>query len=667
MERIVQAIGLIVALFFVFFSLDDLIWDLAGILHKVRRGEARRLPFETLDASVPRLLAVMIAAWREDNVLEQVVGHLHEAILYPRSAWHLFIGVYPNDAATVAVVQKLADRYENVHMVVNIREGPTCKADNLNSILRSIRAFEAARGWKFAGVTVHDAEDVIHPSELLVTNHLLGEADALQFPVIPLQKMPRLKNFFADLTGGTYADEFAENHFRVMGARDALGAIVPSAGTGFALSRRVLETFGDAPLFQEDSLTEDYKLSLTLAQMGFRVRFVLEKTPRLLENRRVRWDFVATRSFFPDRFKTAVRQKTRWIYGITMQSLRLRDVLSKSALGAVGRYSIYRDLKAKFGNLVILPGYLVFLYFVASLFVPLPWMYIRGTFAWRLCVFLTLMMLLRQLMRAVAVANFYGLASMAVSCLIPPVLPLRLVWGNLINFTASMRAWKLRLFGEKREKGAKRRQVRWSKTDHRFLTEGVLDRYYRRLGDVLLEKQALEVSALSRAVEKSRRESRKLGETLLNEGAVAAETLAEALARVRHTLFLNRPERFLNNIQEPETLGVWAERRLLPLFKAGEHWVFAGDHRADAGALPRGAFFVYAARGDLDRALALGPREPSEHYRFVSSLLDAGVLTWEQAVIALDRGDDPRQVLAEMGLSASPEEALAGTLAPGTS
>ena len=72
---------------------------------------------------------------------------------------------------------------------------------------------------------------------------------------------------------GTYADKFAENHYRAMGTREAMSAVVPSAGTGFVISHAILDAYGDEPLFPEDSLTEDYKLSLILAKRRFNTHY----------------------------------------------------------------------------------------------------------------------------------------------------------------------------------------------------------------------------------------------------------------------------------------------------------------------------------------------------------------------------------------------------------
>ena len=328
--------------------------------------------------------------------------------------------------------------------------------------------------------------------------------------------------------------------------RDSSKAIVPSAGTGFVLSRKVLEYFRDADedIFPQYSLTEDYKLSLILAEKGFPLHYVLEEVQRLHNDGKLRWNFVATRSMFPSTFRAAVRQKTHWIYGITMQSFKFSDIFSDNGLPFGAKYSLCKDFKAKFGNLLVMPGYPVFIYFVLSLFLQLPIMYPHGSLSWWLCVVLTLIMLERQLLRAVAIKNVYGWHSITVACLTPPIMPIRLAWGNIINMVATLSAWKQRLWGTSKKSSNKK--PKWNKTDHEFLDPKMLQGYYRLLGDVLLEKELVDAETLMDSLERAHREKRLIGDVLLEENILAEEDLLRALANVRHTVFVTSVRYFIS-------------------------------------------------------------------------------------------------------------------------
>lgn len=439
---VVYWIGFAVALAFIVFGADDLLWDVFALFRRVGR---KKVPLARINEKPPKMLAVVIAAWHEDAVIGEVIDNLVASAQYPRELYRVFLGVYPNDGATLAVARALEARHGGtVAVAVNSRPGPTSKADNINHTLSLIRGYERDHDVRFASVTIHDAEDVVHPNEFKMTSYFIDDYDALQFPVFPLIRMPRLRLFLKTLTTSTYADEFAEHHFRTMVMRDELG-FVPSAGTGFAVGRRVLDAFGEGELLPEDSLTEDYRLSLTLRMRGFRVHYVLERVPRVDAQGRAVWDYIATRSLFPSAFRAAVRQKARWVYGITMQSASLGDVFGKSALTFAERTFLYKDLKAKFANFVLLPGYAVFAYFLVQTLAPqldLPVMFPLFSPSWWMCVLLLFMMVERQVLRARALVSVYGWRSMAFSVLLPPLFPLRLLWGNLINLCATFRAWR---------------------------------------------------------------------------------------------------------------------------------------------------------------------------------------------------------------------------------
>jgi adsorption protein B len=459
---------------------------------------------------------------------------------------------------------------------------------------------EKEKQWHFEALNVHDSEDVVHPYELKVTNYLLETYPAIQFPVFPLMEMPKFSNFFKNLVTNTYADEFAENHFSTMVSRYSSGAFVPSAGTGFTLSREVIDSFGDEDVLPKDSLTEDYRLSLTLYQKGIQMYYPLVEVPRINFKNEFVYEFIATRSRFPYTFKTAVKQKTRWILGITMQSFKFREIFATKEMSFAGRYSLYRDFKAKIGNLLVLVGYPVLIYFFASLFWDLTPIYPKYSLSWYLCVLVTIMMLERQLFRAVAIKHVYGMRSVFFACLLPPILPIRFVYGNIINMVATMKAFKQRIFGNqtpvKKEKKAKRKnkqneqkQLVWDKTEHHFLEKDILQRYHRKLGDVLLEKGFIEPSVLKEALENANEQKQALGAYLLEYDLISEDRLLEALANVQHLQYL--PATNLSTYLQPEFSEKFNRKQLqewycLPILETDNHYVFAICDATPRDAVP---------------------------------------------------------------------------------
>lgn len=551
-------IGLMLVLLFIIFGIDDFFWDLL-ILFKRVTNKTPKIEIAKIDQLPPKLIAVVIAAWHEDNVLNDVVENIVISQHYPKSMYHIFLGVYPNDAATVYIAKQLAERYPNVHCVENYKDGPTSKAQNINYLIRKIKEYERERDWSFQAITVHDSEDLVHPYELKVTNHLLNHHDAIQFPVFPLIKKPTIFNYFKYLTTNTYVDEFAENHFITMVGRNNTGAFVPSAGTGFSLSRQTIDMLGDAVL-PENSLTEDYRLSLTLYEQGTPMYYVLEELERVDYQGKKKSEFIATRSMFPNTFKTAVRQKTRWTLGITMQSVKFRDIFQKG-LSLAGRYSLYRDQKAKIGNLLSMVGYPVLIYFLFSLFFDIPPIYPKYSFSWYLSLIVTIMMIERQAFRAVSLNKIYGLRSVFFGCFFPPLVPLRIVYGNIINLVATIKAYFQFVGGRTRKKAeieeesieeiekrrAQEKEVieveekidfEWSKTEHSFLDKSILARFHRYFGDVVIAKGHLSAKELKDLLANKDDET-FIGEYLVANKIIEPKDLVEILSALRHVPHLH--------------------------------------------------------------------------------------------------------------------------------
>lgn len=666
LDKILYTIGLVLAVLYLTMGFDDLVWDIYSLIKRKKYKKAR-LDFKTLRTAPPKLLAITIGAWNESAVIGEVIENLLLSIQYPKSMYHLFVGVYPNDQATIDIVSEIEKRIPNVHMVVNDTDGPTTKAQNINYVISKVKEYESQFDWKFAAVTVHDAEDVVHPYELLVTNYMIDKHDGLQFPVFPLMEMPRFKNFFKNLTVGTYADEFAENHYSIMVGRSSTGAFVPSAGTGFALSRKTIDSFPTDEILPNDSLTEDYRLSLTLFEKGLKIRYVLDKIPRVARNNKVVYDYVATRSMFPAKFKAAVKQKTRWILGITMQSVRFKDVFAKSKLSFLGRYSIYRDLKAKVGNMLVFVGYPVFIYFIVSLFIPLTPIYPYFTPSWYLSLVITVMMLERQISRGIAIYHVYGARSVFFACLFPPIIPIRIVWGNLINMTATFKAYRQSMSGKKRkaESGQKMKSIAWSKTDHTFLPQEVLNRYHRTFGDLLIEKGIIAPEKLKEVLNK-KTGGMQIGKYLLQEKIINEEQHLEVLSNIKGIQYINMGD--FSNYDLKAAVATFDQKLLselmvLPVLKAADVYVMAYCEQSpdNAQTILREKYGIrilsaFTSDETVERGLRIISGEVLSSYKEnrAGVLLAAGKISAEQYILvsnyALNSGRAIEDILVEMGL-----------------
>lgn len=573
MNTIIYYTGLVIALLFILFSLDDLVFDfLYPII--VTKKQKQRLDISKLDDTPHSLLCVMIAAWHEDSVIEDMIKNLLQTIHYPKTLFHLFIGIYPNDSATYKVVEKLEKKYSNVHMVMNSLPGPTNKAQNLNNIIEHIIKFENQHKIRFSTFIIHDAEDVIHPTSFKLINYLSYKHDAIQLPVFPLQPYPTIHTFFKFITSTTYADEFAENHYRSLPTRQASNAFVPSAGTGFAFSHRVLDKIGSSILFSEDNLTEDYSLSLRFKQLGIHTHFFIEGLQRVLNNGKVIVEYVATKELFPNTFHEAVKQKSRWIYGISFQTFSIIDIIKSKNLSLFSKYSLYKDWKAKFSNLFIVIGYILFLYIILSFFFNIPTIYPYHSFSWYLSILLTLFMIERQLTRAISLKNIYGWRSMIAGCFIPPIIPIRIVWGNIINFTATISAWKTYIFGMSKNRN---KRPRWQKTEHSYISPQALKRYKRKLGDIILEKQLIDSDTLYHALKQSKNNAEPLGQTLKRLKIISEDDLCECLGEILGIQYLKITNDNLPKYFPQKNIYILEKYNVIPIISTKNHLVLASS------------------------------------------------------------------------------------------
>lgn len=428
-------------------GLDDLVIDLSWFWLLLRGCRGRSLPRNRLSSGEPRI-AILAPCWQESAVLEQMLQRNLQNIQYRN--YDIWIGLYPNDKPSLRAVTRASLLSAKVHWAVGPRPGPTTKADNVNQLIRGILSRERRMGVRYDLFLFHDAEDVIHPLELHEAARQLQSNHMVQLPVLPLA-MPAW-----NLTHGVYADEFAEFHSKDLRVRSAVGGFIPSAGVATALRREVIERLrilrGDEAL-NPRSLTEDYFLGLEVQRMGFRQAFSYARDPASRE-------LIASRSYFPDTFRTAVRQRTRWITGNNLQAWERFGWRA----GPGQLYWLWRDRKGLLNQLpnLLAAGLFVFglLDWLWSFFAGTPWA-VGAAVAQRpwLATLLAAnagLILWRLAMRTGFGWRNYGWRHAALASL-------RMLWANVINLCASYMA----LRGFLRAKLGKK-PLLWAKTVHSF-------------------------------------------------------------------------------------------------------------------------------------------------------------------------------------------------------
>jgi adsorption protein B len=427
-------------------GLDDLLFDALWLATRRRR---RTDPVDTppLDGR----FAVFVPAWDEAAVLPAMLRRTLAA--WEGEDVRLYVGCYPNDAATLFAVSPLIAGDRRLRLVIGSREGPTTKGDNLNRLWAAMGDDERAEGLRFAAIVLHDAEDHVHRDELPLYRRYLGTSAMVQIPVVPLV------THGSRWVGGHYGDEFAEAHGKELVVRSRLGMPLPSAGVGCALTRTALALLaierGGEP-FRCDSLTEDYEVGMVIGAYGLGARFVEATGPA--------GDPIVSRGIFPGMADAAVKQKARWIAGIALAGWDhlgwpgSRQAGSELPAGRtwLARWMLWRDRRAPLAALVLLAAY-------AGLIVTAIGWAGQALLGWappplgdgiRLLLALNAMLLgWRMALRIHFTARWYGWREAALA------LPRAFV-ANVIAMLAARRAvvlyWRMLRSGE----------VVWDKTEH---------------------------------------------------------------------------------------------------------------------------------------------------------------------------------------------------------
>ncbi len=434
--------------FYFIFGLDDFIVDFLAWALGCRPTELSREELRAMLSAEEKRIAILVASWKESGVLRKMVRGNSRTIRYRN--YEFVLGVYPNDPDTLAEAEELAEQYPNVRVVVNSLPGPTSKGQMLNEMVRASERLSRSQGIRYDGYLIHDSEDLIHRYALSVVSWQLGFSDFIQIPIfsLPVEK--------SEFVAGTYIDEFSEYHTKDILLRHRLGASIPSAGVGTALSSRLVAVYlraQDGNLLNEKSLTEDYELGVSTS----RHKLISSFACHYFRNEKDEIEYIATREYFPKSFTRSIRQKTRWTMGIAFQGFKNLGWEGK----LVEKYFLYRDRKGPYTHLLVASGWLFFFYCAyRSLSQPEFALALSGApLLYFGFAFNAFFMLNRILQRMYCVSQVYGFPMALVGIVRLPIV-------NLINavsgFQAIQQYARSRVFGY---------ALTWSKTEHE-LPEG---------------------------------------------------------------------------------------------------------------------------------------------------------------------------------------------------
>lgn len=463
----IEILMLIAGVIIAISSTDDLFVDLmywSRRLLGTSGSRSRELPsFELLEQLPERPFAIMIPCWKEHDVIFSMLASNSRLLRYDQA--HYFVGVYLNDPETQDEIRKAQGLYKNIHMVLVPHDGPTSKADCLNQIISDIFMFEAEKSMQFAGVVMHDSEDLIHPLELKLFNKLVEYYDFVQLPVYSFSRP------IASMISGMYMDEFAEMHTKDLEVRQHLSGVIPCAGVSACFSREAIQHLNDqnqGEAFRTASFTEDYDIAFRVSELGFNSAFIAYPAGYAIDvdvdsgNPGIVYRSlpVATREFFPTGLEAAYRQRARWLLGIVFQGTH--ELGWKGSLGT--KYFLMRDRKSVLVNPAVMLAYftlanLALFEAYRAFFDPdRQFVYTLLSQEWAVLLFLLnfIYLVWRLLNRMIFTGMIYNFrhALMAAP---------RLVVGNFVNFFATWRA--VRIYLRHRISGE---PLIWDKTTHSY-------------------------------------------------------------------------------------------------------------------------------------------------------------------------------------------------------
>lgn len=549
---------LILTIAFIIFCTDDFLMDMYYWLNRAYQFLFRKNKIYSLQElrSLPeKPVAVMIPAWKEAEVIAKMINSNSTLIEYNPENYVVFVGVYQNDPDTAEALNEVIEKFGNVKKVVIPHDGPTCKADCLNWVIQAIFLYEKEHGMNFEMVVMHDAEDVVHPLELKLFNHLISTDDLIQIPVRPLERE------WWQFVNGVYIDEFAETHSKDMLLRNRLCHMILSAGVATCFRTSILKKLSadhQGFIFNTDSLTEDYDIAYRLAEYNIRQNFHLypidTTSATNIYNRKTykkSYAYISVAEYFPRKLWLAIKQRTRWNIGIFFQSVSQQTWRG----GFWKKYFFLRDRKGIIANLLIIPTYFLLINIIIfyllnrfdivekiNLSVPIWLVNVN------LCLFLN-----RLIQRFTFTTARYNVTQGFLS--VP-----RIVVANVLNVITTIRAFNI--FFSSKIAGKK---IAWDKTSHHFPTLAEFEANYKDIGYILLNKSIITKEQHEKLTKYSKNHNRDITQVLQDRGYLTKSEILTVISESTGYPVLDESSIDLRISQELLSFDICQKLHLFPL------------------------------------------------------------------------------------------------------
>ncbi len=160
-------------------GLDDLIIDLLFLCRQSWRDltvytrHSRMTTASLPPSSRPGRIAIFIPAWGEADVIGPMLRYALGQ--WGQADYRIFVGVYPNDRATIDAIAPIAQDDPRLILCANPHFGPTTKPDCLNVLWRAMVAEERNTGFRYKAIVLHDAEHVVAVVNEMATQFRVGQ------------------------------------------------------------------------------------------------------------------------------------------------------------------------------------------------------------------------------------------------------------------------------------------------------------------------------------------------------------------------------------------------------------------------------------------------------------------------------------------------------------